>query len=63
MKIYWLMVLGIVLANGLAAFLLFRRGGGPEAVVWWVLLIIPILVACLIGAGIFYHVVVRPGRW
>ena len=59
MKIYWLAVLALALADAAVVALLLSRNGGPEALVWWVLLIIPIAIVALIFVGLIAQLVFR----
>ena len=59
MKTYWLVVLGLVLADAAVVALLLAKDGGPEGLVWWAFLIIPLLIAGLIVVGVVLHLVVR----
>ena len=59
MKIYWLAVLALALADAAVAALLLSRNGGPEALVWWALLIIPLAIVALIFAGLIVQLVFR----
>jgi hypothetical protein len=57
MKPYWLVVLGIAVADAALITLLLVKDGGPEGLVWWAFLIVPLIVAVLIVIGIILHVV------
>jgi hypothetical protein len=57
MKTYWLIVLGLALADGAVVALVLLKNGGPEGLVWWTFLIIPLLIAALIVVGLVLMVV------
>ena len=57
MKIYWLIVLGLALADAAVIALVLMKDGGPEGLVWWAFLIIPLLIAALIVVGLVLMVV------
>ena len=57
MKTYWLIVLGLALADAAVIALLLLKDGGPEALVWWVFLIIPLVIVAMAAVGLVLMVV------
>jgi hypothetical protein len=57
MKTYWLVVLGIALADAALVTLLLMKDGGPEGLVWWAFLIVPLVIAALVVLGLVLQVV------
>ena len=57
MKTYWLIVLGLALADAAVIALLLLKDGGPEALVWWVFVIIPLVIVAMAAVGLVLMVV------
>ena len=57
MKSYWLIVLGLALADAAVIALLLLKDGGPEALVWWAFLIIPLVIVAMAAVGLVLMVV------
>ena len=49
MKTYWLIVLGLALADGAVVALVLLKNGGPEGLVWWTFLIIVNILLLVVG--------------
>jgi hypothetical protein len=57
MKTYWLIVLGLAVADAAVVALVLLKDGGPEGLVWWAFLIVPLLIAVLVFVGLVLMVI------
>ena len=57
MKTYWMVVLGLALADAAIVAVVLLNDGGPENLVWWAFLIIPLAIVVLILVGLVLQVI------